>query len=332
MIKNTNRHLCERLQAIDDKLQAFQPNGLTISDEIATERRLIREERDSLQRLGIDAQDSMQALQTRSNILDHASIAEDATQVVITTRGDFISAKNDVVTWDRARMWFGQMSDASMKQLAVDAGDDSSLGRLSEHSRASSVTSLADSVFSITSRSSKSSVGGPTGAGERLVELLLSDDHLSVLYQEALKRVTADKFERNLRRILKRFAIDLRREAENPEQMSIAHFMRSQVRNSAHAIRNSCCSPGKIRDGITPKFKMIHEPVNMEPDDSDDDDYGPEPEDDTDLQQSEDFIITSQAFINLRHNLTSFIYPIYDERTDDEGTQAPRKQDNSQSI
>jgi hypothetical protein len=121
-------------------------------------------------------------------------MAEGGHQVIITTREDLISkdliSSKNVTAGSGTLKWLGQMSDASMAQLApLAAKDDSSIGRLSEHSRASSVISLADSVFSSTSGSSKSSVVGSTGAGERFV-LLLSDSHLSLLYQEALKRVT----------------------------------------------------------------------------------------------------------------------------------------------
>jgi hypothetical protein len=81
---------------------------------------------------------------------------------------------------------------------------------------ASSVTSLADSLFSTTKGSSRSSVVGPAGAGERLALLLLSDRHLSILYQEAVKRVIVDKFERKFRKILERFALELRKDADAP--------------------------------------------------------------------------------------------------------------------
>lgn len=234
--------------------------------------------------------------------------------MIAVTSGDLISIKN--VTAGQGSTTFGLMSDASIKQLAEDISRD---GGLSEHSRASSVASLTDSVFSIASGSSKSSVLSPAGAGEMLVELFLSDNHLSWLFQEALKHITADKFKRNFCRILQRFSIELRREAENFQQRSVAHVVRYQARNSAHAIRNSIWPWRKSQVDVTPKFEIFHEAVNIDFDESDDD-FGPDYEGDTDLQQSKDFIIASQAFVKLRHRLTLFIHSINGAKIDDEGS------------
>jgi hypothetical protein len=275
----------------------------------------IREERDSTQQcISLCAEISTQVHETRDHIFENVAVAEQGHQVIVATSGDLISIKS--VTAGPGSTTFGLMSDASITQLAEDI---SRVGGLSEHSRASSVASLADSVFSIASGSSKSSVLSPAGAGEMLIELFLSDNHLSLLFQEALKRVTADKFERNFCRILKRFSIELRREAENSQQRSIAHIVRYQARNSAHAIRNSIWSSRKSQVDVTPKFEMLHEPVNIDSDESDDD-FGPDYEGDTDLQQSEDFIIASQAFVKLRHRLTLFIHSINGTKIDDEGS------------
>jgi hypothetical protein len=312
MITNTTVKLENRLQELDDKLYALHSEGLAVSDEIVAESLLIQGERDNTQQcISVCAQIGTQVQDTREHIFENVSMDEGSHQVVATTSGDLVSIKN--VTAGPGSTTFGLMSDASMTQLAEDVSKD---GRLSEHSRCSSVASLTDSVFSITSGSSKSSVPGPAGAGEMLVELFLNDNHLSALFQEALKQVTADKFERKFRRILQRFSIDLRREAENSQQRSVAHFVRYQARNSAHAIRSSICSPRKSQVDDTPKFEALQEPVNIDSDESDDE-FGPDYEGDTDLQQLEDFIITSQAFVKLRHNLTSFIYPIDGAKIDE---------------
>jgi hypothetical protein len=300
MITNTTVDLEERLRKIDGKLQTLLPlRGTALSDEIAVERQQIQEERESTQQcLNICGEISTQVREIRSNIFNDISVAEGGHHVVaVTTPNDLISAKR------------------------VTAGDDSDSGS-SASSSASSVTSLVDSVFSMTSGSSKSSVAGPAGAGERLVVLLLSDNQLSSLYQEALKRVSADKFERNFLRLMNKFATELRKEAEDPQQRSIARFVRYRARNSAHAVRNSICSSEKPREDVIPKSKVLHEPINMESDESADD-SGPDHEDNTDLQQLEHFIVTSQAFVNLRNKLSSFIYSINEMKSDDEGTHAP---------
>lgn len=310
---NTTAELETHLQEIDRKLQAFALQDLALSDKTALERQQIQEERDSVQEaLSICTQVSTHIYETIENI----STAKGGHQAVASTLTDLISAR-EVTARGRSRMLIGQMSDAGLVHvLSSHARKDSSISGLSEQSSVSSVTSLVDSVFSIASGSSKSSVVGPTGAGERLVALLLDDNHLSLLYQEAIKRVSANKFERNFLRILNKFASELRNEAENPHQRSIAKFVRYRARNSAHIIRNSICSPDKPPQGITLKLEV--EPINMESDESDIG-SGSDHEDDTNLQQLEDFIITSQAFIKLRHQLTLFIYPINEEKFVDKG-------------
>lgn len=198
-----------------------------------------------------------------------------------------------------------------------------SMSELSNASDKSSVASIADSIFSILSESSISSVVGPTGAGERLVALLLNDSDLLVLYREALNRITPDRFERNLRRLLKHFAIELRKEAESPQQRSAAHFVRYRARNSAHVIRNSFYSLEKPQVDNIPVLDvevLAQEQVDAESDESENDSE-PDHEDLTDLQQLERFIVTSQAFIKLRNDLSSFIY-----HTDQIGKQTFRKQ------
>ena len=320
MVANTTLDLEKRIEEIDKKLEALPLRDLALHDEFAVERQQIEDERDSTEEnLNICAQVSTQAHEARSNIFDDISVAEGGIQEVIITTGDLISAQR-VTAGERSIALLGQISDATLADLvSLHATDVSSTSRLGEHSSASSVTSFADSVFSNTSRSSKSSVVGPAGAGERLIALLRSDNQLSLLFQEALERVSANKFERNLLRILNKFASELRKEAENPQQRSIAKFVRSRARNSAHVILNSICSPEKAREDTIPKSMVLHEPIDSDSDESGDD-SGPDHEDNTDLQQLEDFIITSQAFIKLRQNLSSFLYPIDEGKVENKGT------------
>lgn len=83
-------------------------------------------------------------------------------------------------------------------------------------SKASSVASLTDSIFSLMSGSSMlSTIAGSVGAGERFVALLLGDSVIKPLCTEALDSSTPERFERYFRRMLKEFAMELRKEAEN---------------------------------------------------------------------------------------------------------------------
>lgn len=305
MITSTTVELKKRLQEIDDKIHALRSEGLA-------EQQSVREARDSAQQcISVCVQIDTQVHRVWDRIPESVSTATGDHLVNTTTSENLISIKN-VTSGTGSTTFFGPMSDDSMEKLTEDV---SRYGAFGDCSRASSVISLTDSVFSITSGSSKSSVG-PAGAGEMLVELLLGDNHLSLLFQEALTLITADKFERNFRRILKGFSIELRKEAKNSQQRSVAHLVCYQARNCAHLIRNAICSQQRIQEDVTPKFEL-HEPANIDSDESDDD-LGPAYEDDTDMQQSEEFIITSQAFIKLRYDLILFIYPTKEGKCDGE--------------
>jgi hypothetical protein len=175
-------------------------------------------------------------------------------------------------------------------------------------SETSSLPSIADSVFSLASGSSMSSIVSTHGAGDRLATLLLENPILRPMYQEALAKVTLERLERNLRRMLKLFAFDLRKEAENPKQKNAARFVRSRARNSAHIICRSLNSemPQPTASSL-PVINITQEIVEDASDNSSESDTQKvEPQD---LRELEAFIVTSSAFEALTLNLRLFIYP-----------------------
>lgn len=124
------------------------------------------------------------------------------------------------------------------------AGDDNNMSDISDLS-ASSVASVTDSLLSILSNSLMSSVAGPEAASQRLVDLLLGDDIIQALCVEGVSIVTPGRFERNLRRLLNSFAVDLKKEPTNQQERHAAQFVRFRARNSAHIICNSLSSESK---------------------------------------------------------------------------------------
>lgn len=187
------------------------------------------------------------------------------------------------------------------------ARDDDRLSETSDVSAASSLKSIADSVFSTISGSSMSSLPGRQGAGERLVSLLLDDPAIKQLCSEALLMIEQEKLERNLRRLLNGFAIELRKEAETTQQRHAANFVRFRARNSAHMICNSLTKD--LRPVMKPK-------VLQEANQAEEDDHGSEDEDSDrsddevqNLQQLEGFIKSSAAFEVFREKLRAFVFP-----------------------
>jgi hypothetical protein len=182
-----------------------------------------------------------------------------------------------------------------------------SLTNLSDISDASSVATARESIFSLASVSSMSSVHDTQGAIERLVALLLGDSNFKSLCLEALGKFTADRFERNVRRLLQFFALDLQKEAESPQQRSAAHFVLYRARNSAHIIRGRLQTNGDARGAPTDSVLLSIEEAEDEISDESSDPEGPE-NDPFDLQQLERFILSSKALKTLQLKLRYFIY------------------------
>jgi hypothetical protein len=166
-------------------------------------------------------------------------------------------------------------------------------------SRCSSIDSIAGSLWSSITGSSMSSVAGSQTTSERLVALLLADSILKDLFAEALEIFDRDKFERNLRRLLKDFASELRKEAGTASQRQAAQFVRLRARNSAYMICDSIYKQGK------PRPEIVMEQEDSEETDSDDND-----DDLDDMRQLELFIKTSESISQLRENLLNFIHPL----------------------
>jgi hypothetical protein len=186
-------------------------------------------------------------------------------------------------------------------------GRDRRISDASDTSRPSTALSTALSISSIASLSSMSSILGPEGAAERLVEVLFGDETLRELYHEALSRVTVERLERNLRRLLKLFAVELRKEAETPGQRAAAGFVRNRARNSAHII---CNKLGRGKFVVEQKWLNPTTELNALGEISDNSSDSDCPDDDpAALGQLERFIVTARAFESLRSNLRLFIYP-----------------------
>ncbi|TAQ87030.1 hypothetical protein B7494_g4654 [Chlorociboria aeruginascens] len=201
----------------------------------------------------------------------------------------------------------------SMEQV-MDHGYDSDV------SDSRSVASIADSIFSSLSMitgSSMSSVAIALEATDRLVRLLLEDSIINTLCREAITVISRQRFERNLMRLLKGFAVELKKEAFTEHEKKVVHFVRFRARNSAHMLCNT------LDDESSSKSPRVDEPSSAAKeieeiviDDSDEEvDTLEDSESDTseevvdNLQPLEVFIKTSQAFEILRTNLRAFIHP-----------------------
>ena len=178
------------------------------------------------------------------------------------------------------------------------AGDDDAESEVSNISGASSLASITESIFSIISGSSMSSIAGPQSAVERLVTFFLDDHVIKSLCADALSTVAQGRFERNLRRFLKDFAVGLRKEAGSDQERRAAHFVRLRARNSACMIC-SALRKKKLHKTDAIEFDYASEEIDSDRSDDEVDDF----------QQLERFIKESEALQTLRERLQAFVHP-----------------------
>jgi hypothetical protein len=128
MLKDTTTDIQEHLWNLDEKLEALSTQESIASDESIAGRRRIQEEIDSAKEcLAVCAQASEHADKVRTNVFEDVSAAQDAHQVIVSTLGDLISAKR-VTAGVGATQLLGQMSDATLQELARGRGIDLSSG------------------------------------------------------------------------------------------------------------------------------------------------------------------------------------------------------------
>lgn len=197
---------------------------------------------------------------------------------------------------------------ASQKNVALDSSMEplietcvESMSDISDITD-TSVTSVTDSLLSILSSSSTSSVAEPKAASERLVNFLLGDDIIHPLCIDGVNIITPDRFERNLRRLLNSFAVDLKKEATNQKEKYAAQFVRSRARNAAHIICNTV-TPLSSKPRLASRRLAIVEELSSSSDSERSEDAI------DDFRQLEEFIKASWALGNLRERLRAFVYP-----------------------
>ncbi|KAF7884178.1 uncharacterized protein EAF02_004514 [Botrytis sinoallii] len=216
----------------------------------------------------------------------------------------------------------GANNDSHSRLPIEDILDDQSDNSF-EFSTTDSVVSVADSIFSamsLATGSSMSSFSVSQTATDRLVRLLLEDAIIKPLCEDALQEngMSRERFERNLSRLLKGFAVELRKEAQTREQRQAAHLVRFRARNSAHVICSTLRTEKEQKgtknvsdsSGAAP-LNVEEEEIECDLDIDDDSDSGSESSEDAsdDFQHLELFVKDSKAFELFREKLRIFIHP-----------------------
>ena len=202
-----------------------------------------------------------------------------------------------------------------------DYNEVSETDEISSISEASSVSSVTDSRFSLFTVSSASSIGIIPRTDERLYTLLTVND-FNDLYASIYNTSTPRKSEQNLRRLLKVFALCLKKEALSLPETRAANFVRYRARNLAYLIIAQL-GKGKGRNSTSsfdvhrPEEQDISENEEQDEDDEDGDDEDGDDEDGededgqdedtTDVLSLETFILGSNAIKDFRTHLVFLV-------------------------
>ncbi|MCJ1264418.1 hypothetical protein MMC22_004289 [Lobaria immixta] len=201
----------------------------------------------------------------------------------------------------------------------------------------SSISSISN-LFSRANFSSASSIADRVEVVDQLVSLMLDDKGLEALCVDGFTRLHADRFERNLRRLLRIYALELCREASTEIETMAARFVKARVRYMVSSIRRAV-DPGSVRKAEEMKslldqkvekelsvehYLQTNQAIDIpkiasdfadsdisslqEQDDRDGDFIGRS--ESADLLQIEKLIINENAFEELRESLMGFVVPL----------------------
>ena len=210
------------------------------------------------------------------------------------------------------------IADSAFNTSAHDDSDDdtSSIASLTF-----SADSATNSIISLLSQYSSQDLGL---AIDELIILLANDDTLNPLYVLAIESesIGGDRLERNLRRFLRAYSYELRKEANDKLERGAAHLVKSRARYVASAIRRKF-EPRSENERTETTLVQEKNDVSSEEDDLEKSDE----EDVPSLKQVKLFLVAGAAFENLRQNLRRFVNP---EKT--QPIQLPQQQDEVEQL
>jgi hypothetical protein len=206
-------------------------------------------------------------------------------------------------------------------------------------------------------------------AAAELVSLLLNDEHCKPLYSTALEspKIGGQRFETNFRRLLKKFAVDLKKEAKDPLQVRAAKFVGAQASLVAGNILETLETHGDSKvlpiladqalplQGTDQETSLAEYTTAVAEEEqqsildlsirkwiskTDTSSY-PEASEVPDtgdahlssLVEVEQFILSSNAFVTFRHNFTNFVYPPIEPPREEAGQDTmPEKKTQHESM
>ncbi|KIX01182.1 uncharacterized protein Z518_08907 [Rhinocladiella mackenziei CBS 650.93] len=211
MISANVKTLEERLTEVNGKLESLDPenNSYIISD--TAERRQMLEERASLQLL-----------------IDVCLTASQYPEI----------RQPDIVNTERGLHESEHLPPAKQATTrTLNNGEITKMLLPSEYDGELASVHSVDSPGTTATGSSTTLVGEVLAAANEFVSLLLEDQTLTPLFSTAFDRIKADKLERNIKRLLKKYAIDLRQEAKGDVEKKAVQLIQKRARYIAYRVR-----------------------------------------------------------------------------------------------
>ena len=147
-----------------------------------------------------------------------------------------------------SKVWRSNKDPEQSESLGSLPEEYEGLDSHDDESEVSSIVSVkAPSIFSDQTHSSTTAVSEDQGAPEEFAKVLLTDEIMAPLYVTALHRIDIEKLERNLARLLKSYANDLRGEATTGLERTAVKFARRYAQSVASHVCESLDPSGSSR-------------------------------------------------------------------------------------
>jgi hypothetical protein len=205
-------------------------------------------------------------------------------------------------------------------RITSDAFESRLKTPIDTHSEGFEDASYAASVSTVESAASTATPLYSTpelrSAAEELLEFIANDSVLKPLYLGAMddRRIDAERFTRNLYRLLKKYGKDLKSEAKTVLHFKAASFVQSQARFIAERV-TQLFSPANTQSPMldfgraeqVSRFLRSLDGTSFSPLSDSEDDGAIEENDMSTLENVKDFIVSGRALASLRNGLTAFI-------------------------
>ena len=192
----------------------------------------------------------------------------------------------------------------------------------------SSVSSVADVFSTMTILSAATTAEDVGSVLDNIVADLLKDNGIANIFSDGFDDLGVDRFERNLRRLLKHFSNDLKRRVTQADERSAAIFLRRRSDNLARLVRDAYFrdraasrKPAIIPEWLlketkfdrSPKIATLDHEIDATPgeDDEDDDLLDADPDMDTErgFEALQRFFVNGEGLEEFREGLIDFVVP-----------------------